>query len=270
MHALAGFTVVVTRPTRQQDGLVQQLRAQGADVTAIPLLAIDTITDAAQQQCIEQLLDSLHAQQIAIFISQNAAEQAVQVLRTRGQQWPATIQAFAVGSATAAFLADCGIVATAPARMDSEGLLALPELQSVDGKHCLIFRGQGGRETLAQTLRTRGAHVEYCELYRRSLPDTAKHQWQAWLQTHRDTPALICINSVETLRHLTTVDKAAPNRDNLALVVPGERVARAAREAGFACIVIADDARDSSILHVILQRSLQRSSHPNEVPSPTK
>ena len=249
---LAGFTVVVTRPARQNDALVQQLHTRGANVVAIPLLAIDPLDAPAQRQKIDTQLRDLQHCQLAIFISQNAAEQALQALAERQLTWSTSIQTFAIGSATTAFLAEHGISATSPEPMNSEGLLALPALQQVNGQRCLVFRGLGGRETLAHTLRERGATVEYCELYRRQLPAEAAAQWTNWISGSQNRTALICINSIETLKHLQLVDPAASLHDNLTLIVPGERVTRAATAAGFKNIVTANDATDNTMLHTII------------------
>jgi uroporphyrinogen-III synthase len=54
---------------------------------------------------------------------------------------------------------------------DSEALAELPELQDLQGRSVVIFRGQGGREWLRTKLEARGARVEYAECYRRARPD---------------------------------------------------------------------------------------------------
>lgn len=252
---LAGLAVAVTRPTRQNDALVQQLRTAGADVVAVPLLAIEPLQEPAQRQKIDAQLRQLPDCQMAIFISQNAAEQLLQALTDRQLSWPATVRTFAVGSATAAFLASHGIVAASPQQMDSEGLLAMPALQDIAGLHCLIFRGTSGRETLAQTLRGRGAIVDYCELYSRQLPEAAARLWANWIDGLQDRPALVFINSVETLKNLQAVDPCATSRDNLTLLVPGKRVARAAAAAGFQRVYAATDATDTAMFNTAILRA---------------
>lgn len=255
MGALNGLAVLVTRPAAQNASLMARLRDNGADAVALPLLAINPLTDAACQARIAEQLDHLSEQDFAVFISQNAAEQALSVMQLRAQAWPAAVQVFAVGSTTAAYLAQHGIVATVPLRMDSEGLLALPVLQQVNGLRGIVFRGLGGRENLATVLRERGATVEYCELYQRALPEAASSQWQAWRQRRWQGKTLICINSVESLKHLLSVaanDDSPITGDNVALLVPSVRVAHAAAQQGFMQIITAPDARDDSMINTIL------------------
>jgi uroporphyrinogen-III synthase len=49
-------------------------------------------------------------------------------------------------------------------------LLDLPELIDVSGRRVIIFRGDGGRELLGETLKARGATIEYVTCYRRDQP----------------------------------------------------------------------------------------------------
>jgi uroporphyrinogen-III synthase len=248
---LAGLSIAITRPLHQGDSLVSRLRAQGADATTIPLLTIAPLVEAAQVEAAKAQLQALDRVDIAIFVSRNAAEQLLQALAAQAVDWPNTITSIAVGSPTAQFLNDNGIVAISPARMDSEGMLALPALQTAQGKHCVIFRGIGGRETTAQTLRARGATVGYCELYQRVLPASAQDLWQSWINSGH-THKWACINSVETLHNLLQIDPQAATRANLTLVVPGERVTEYARRAGFSRIHTAVDATDHQMFQTII------------------
>ncbi|HQQ61937.1 MAG TPA: uroporphyrinogen-III synthase [Pseudomonadales bacterium] len=253
MGQLEGLQVVVTRPAPSAETLVQRFGSCGADAVAIPLLAIETLVEPTSCDRIERLLDDLPACDFAIFISQHAAEQAMLALQVRKQAWPSQVKAFAVGKSTGACLQQHGIATAVPEQMDSEGLLALPGLQAVNGQRGIIFRGVGGRETLAQALRGRGATVDYCELYQRTLPVEAAQQWRQWDSDQQAAEKLVCINSVETLDNLLAimqhaVDCQPTNRDNLTLLVPGERVARAASQRGFSHVVVAQDALDDTVI----------------------
>ena len=248
--SLAGLSVAVTRPLGQGDALVQRLQSAGAQAVSIPLLAIAPLTDEAAKQRVADCLQQLARVDVAIFVSRNAAEQLLAALAAHGIAWPEHIASIAVGSPTAQFLREHGIAAISPARMDSEGMLAMPALQTAQGKHCVIFRGCGGREKTAQTLRERGTSVDYCELYQRVLPDGAAAAWAAWI--NEDTAQkLACINSVETLQHLLQIDHHAAARANLALVVPGTRVTERAQHEGFAQLCTAVNATDDCIFQTI-------------------
>lgn len=166
---LAGVAVVVTRPAAQNQALCQMIAAAGGEAHALPVLAIAGL---AATSALRAQLGQLRSYQLAIFISANAVEYARQLL---ADTWPPPLSVAAVGKATARALMASGVqqVLQPTAGFNSESLLALPELQQVAGKKIIIFRGQGGRELLADSLRQRGAQVDYAEVYRRIRPEVS-------------------------------------------------------------------------------------------------
>ena len=162
---LAGKAVLVARPRRQAQALAEGIRAAGGEPLVFPVLQIEPVAPDAQARGV---LRALGAVRLAVFISANAVEHGLPLVRAAGG-WPAGLTAAAVGAATAAALRAQGVhrVLVPAHGADSEALLALPELRDVEGQRIVIFRGVGGRELLADTLRGRGAQVIYVECYRR-------------------------------------------------------------------------------------------------------
>ncbi len=162
MNPLAGLGVLITRPTARAAGLQAHVALLGGLPILFPALDILPVDDAAAStQC------DLAACDLAIFVSPSA----VQFGLARFPSWPACLPAAGVGQGTAAALRAAGVTAVlAPdVGADSEHLLALPQLQDMAGRRVCIFRGDGGRELLADTLRARGASVDYILCYRRGL-----------------------------------------------------------------------------------------------------
>jgi uroporphyrinogen-III synthase len=133
---------------------------------------------------------------------------------------------------------------------DSESLLALEPLQHVSGKRIVIFRGNGGRELLADTLRQRGARVDYAEVYRRGPPPPPADT--EWLQK----TDIITLTSSEALHNLVTMTPATA-RDALydkPLVVISERSAQLARQLGFRqSVLLTPRACDEAIIATLMQ-----------------
>ena len=155
----------------------------------------------------------------------------------------------AVGQATAAALEQHGhpadIVPTE--HFDSEGLLAMPELEAVAGKRILIIRGQNGREKLVESLRSRGAKVDYAEVYSRLATKQA-------LTFEADNIDVIVITSSEALVTLQQIamDTDKPWLFDKQLLVLHERIAMRARELGFKLNpVIADQASEAALLDAL-------------------
>jgi uroporphyrinogen-III synthase len=168
--SLAGRHVVVTRPAGQAAHFATALSEAGAIPVRFPVLEIRDIEDPAALLEAAIRLDSFD---IAVFVSPNAIQRALAVILAR-RAWPASLRVVTIGKSSERELARHGIhdVISPPLRFDSEALLELPELIDVAGKRVIIFRGDGGRELLGDTLIARGARIEYLSCYRRGKPQT--------------------------------------------------------------------------------------------------
>jgi uroporphyrinogen-III synthase len=166
---LSGRGIVVTRPREHAPALAERIRMAGGDPILFPTIEILPPEDPG---AVSNLIASLDGFQLAIFVSPTAAIRG-HGLVSASRNWPEGLRVAALGVGTARALEERGIhAAIAPAgEADSEALAALPELQNLQGRSIVIFRGQGGREWLRTRLEARGARVEYAECYRRARPD---------------------------------------------------------------------------------------------------
>jgi len=165
---LEGRHIVVTRPAGQAAHLAEALVNLGAQPVLFPVLAIFDIEDPAPLLDVAIRLDDYDW---AAFVSPNAVERALTPILAR-RPWPAGLRVATIGVSSEQALARFGItgVVAPRERFDSEALVALPELQDMAGKRVIIFRGDGGRELLGDTLKARGARVDYLSCYRRGKP----------------------------------------------------------------------------------------------------
>jgi uroporphyrinogen-III synthase len=228
---LSGIGVLVTRPEEQSHDLCQAIRAAGGEPVRFPVLAIEPIRDSPSLQAAMQRLEEFHW---AIFISPNAVLHAFAALDAHGGL-PGSLRTAAVGKGTARKLRSSGHPPhlVPPGRANSEALLEQPELQQVDGQRILIFRGRGGRELLAQTLRARGAEVEYAEVYRRVKPRAnITALLDRWARGEVD---VVTVTSNEGLHNLYEMvgEQGRQRLLDTPLVVVSERGAELARSLGF-------------------------------------
>lgn len=248
MPEASHLAIVVTRPQAQASSLCFQLKKAGFKVIQFPVIEI---TPAADIQGIKRQLSCLDHYDLAIFISANAVNAA---LALREGSWPQNLPVAAIGQATAKALEQQGIIASlvAPKPYNSEALLSQAELQTLDGKRMLILRGVGGREYLAETLRQRGAEVEYAEVYQRKVPDKKPLCLsKAWREKNQ---LVFVVTSNEGLQNLYDMVGDAERQNLLSsiLVVASNRTATLARELGFkSSALVADSASDDAILTVI-------------------
>ncbi|MDX1490842.1 MAG: uroporphyrinogen-III synthase [Pseudohongiellaceae bacterium] len=264
MNSLANTRVLLTRPDSQVSSLAAKIKAAQGQAASLPLLQIQRIQDPQAIERVKASVLSLDNYDLAIFISTNAATLGIEWIDQYWPQLPIGLEAYAVGPGTAAILqALPWPVHCSSAGVTSEDLLALPGLVDVKGKRIALFRGVGGRELIANSLRERGARVDYIELYERSTPHYAVEdliEVFSAIQVNRVvlTSSQILSTFTELLEGLESLkDKEARPLisllRNATLIVPSERVRAAALNSGFKKVVNAGGADDETVFKVLAQ-----------------
>jgi uroporphyrinogen-III synthase len=252
--------VLVTRPAGQADGLSRML--EDAGYTALRLATIE-IREPDEVESLQSLVESLQDYDLAVFISVNAVARGLDYILAR-RDWPQQVKIATVGASSAAALREHGLAPDlVPAHQyNSEALLALDELQDMHGKRVVILRGNGGREHLRDTLRARGAEVDYVEVYRRVCPATDSQLMRSLLQP--GALDIITLTSNETLLNLFTMagEDGQPQLRTLPLVVASERQAQLARELGFEhAAVVAENAGDAALVEAVKRLANRECQH---------
>jgi uroporphyrinogen-III synthase len=240
--------VLVTRPVGEaSQSLCALLSGAGYDTYSQPLLALSDALELTAEQA--EKVRELGAYQHIIFVSTNAVRVGMPLLQECWPQLPLGMNWYAVGEATAKSLSRFDITAITPGKnMTSEGLLALPYLQNVQGQRVLIVKGEGGRDTMRTELLHRGALVDELPCYRRSPPELPAGALAAHIvQNEID---VILLSSGEGLANLLLLLSPAETNTvkDVGLIVPSDRVAVMARDAGFKHVSTAENASDEAML----------------------
>ncbi len=249
---LSGVAIAITRPVDQAKKLSALITEAGGTPILFPLIAIEPLNDYSE---FEAVLNKINQYDWAIFISSNAVQNGMPRLLKQGI--PAKLQFAAIGPITAAELQDFGIkkVLTplshvqlgdeTKVRFDSESLLALPEMLAVNDKKVLIFRGIGGRDVLADTLKARGASVTFAECYQRINPQT-NCDLLASLYSAKKLHGIV-VTSSEAMRHLLDLARDSEWLKNITLFVNHARIAELPLQMGLK-VKVADAPGDETML----------------------
>lgn len=242
---LQGRNIVITRPAGQMAHLADALIGLGAKPILFPVLAIFDVADPSALQDMAIRLDQFD---LACFVSPNAVEKSLSAILAR-RSWPARLRVATVGKSSEMALAKFGItdVVAPQGRFDSEALLDLPELQDMNGKRVVIFRGDGGRELLGETLKQRGAQIEYIACYRRDRPEIDPAPLlKLWADNQLDA---VTVTSSEGLRNLVDmVGKLGQTwLKKTPLFVPHQRIAGLARALGCHEVILTGPGDDGLV-----------------------
>ena len=157
----------------------------------------------------------------------------------------------AVGSGTARALQRAGVERPLrPERMDSEGVLAMPDLQSIAGLEVALVTAPGGRGLLGPALRERGATLRVAEVYARRALRGGARRLAAFVADERgvllasSAEAFGLLNARLPAAHTAAGDRARRR----AVVVSSERLAAIAADAGFLHILRADAPTPAALI----------------------
>ena len=238
---LRGRVLVITRPAGTARALVRQVRALGGTPVLLPGLALRGPHDAA---AVRAALCAGLADELVIFTSPAAVRHAAALapLRTGAV-------VLAVGRGTARALQRHGAPgALVPDQPDSEGLLGHPLLQDLRERRVTLIGAPGGRGVLRTQLAARGARLHEVQVYRRVPPRLDRRHVTALLAL--PGAARVLLSSHEALQNLCRLlpGPALARLRAATAVVSSERMASAARDAGFTQIELAASAMSDDML----------------------
>lgn len=247
-------TIVVTRPSGQARQLIEVLtraietsgvgKRSLPEILSLPLL---TIVPKSDEHLADHIATVLSSADLAIFVSPNAIESVMRLLERDWQDFSKKIIPIGVmGGSSHLALKNHGIgleenptpiiIPRDNENWDSEGLWQ--ELQKLQwnwqNKKVAIFKGEGGRDWLADTLTKAGAAVETISTYSRVPLDLDNPAWH--LVREMDLSAsLWLLTSSEAVRYLGEVmkDQFTQNLNTASALCPHHNIADAAELIGF-------------------------------------
>ena len=245
--------LLLTRQAADNQRLAARFAAEGVETYSVPLLELRPCVEGPVERQHMLDLDRYHA---VVVVSPTAARLGLERLDRYWPQPPVGIDWLAVGGGTAQVLREYGLPAQCPEQgQDSEALLALPLWQAHFARpdlKVLIWRGEDGREHLADQIRAAGGTVDYLPLYARSAPDSLSAELTA---VARRVDRLIVL-SVQALNNWRTAAGDDWQRQrHWRCWVPSERIAAQAAALGCTDVVTCRGADDSALVEAVLTGS---------------
>lgn len=205
---LSGKTIAITRPAEQADGVVERLRALGANPVSTPTIAIVPPEDF---QRLDLAIRNLSTYDWLLLTSVNGVRVFRERLDALGMD-PAKLDNLkigAIGPATAGALEAGGFsVAFVPTSYRAESILA--EIGQVTGQRMLLPRAELARPLLARGLRTLGAEVDEIAAYR-TVPGPGIAELAALLRANRVDAIAFTSSSTVRFFHQGLLQMAEPS-----------------------------------------------------------
>ncbi|VFP79773.1 uroporphyrinogen-III synthase [Candidatus Erwinia haradaeae] len=246
------MSILVTRPSPFSDELVRSLRHRGRIAWAFPLIEF---MPGTQLNILHEHLQALEPGDLVFILSRNVVHYAKIIFTRINASWPKILNYYAMGRNTAlAFQNSSGHIAFWPQKpANSEILIQLLPLKSIEGKKALILRGNGGRNLLKDTLLRYGAQVELIECYQRCKKNYHSiEEGRRWRIKGINT---LVVTSGEMLKQLYSLFSDQDREEWLLqcnLIIVSERLEILAKNLGWTNIHISSGADNKSLLNKII------------------
>jgi uroporphyrinogen-III synthase len=244
---LEGTRIAITRPAGTGAAWADRVRALGGTPLLLPGSSLRAMPNVRPARV--AMREAL-ACDVVIFTSPAAVRFARRLGVLRGNAI-----VLAPGAGTRGALRRAGSCnAIAPAREDSEGVLALPALREVRGRRVGIIGAAGGRGLLDRELATRGAVVIHAHVYQR-IPARLDRRHADALRRNARSPLYVLLSSAEALANIAASlpDDALRALLRGTAVASSARLAAIARKAGFARVLRGESAHPQALLEAVVQ-----------------
>lgn len=261
--------VIVTRPARDAQHWVQQLRQGGIEAEALPLIDIAPASSPSDLQALEQAWQTLDSYAACMFVSANAVEHFFRgnsaaslefteqsainnIANSASSRSLPDLRFMAPGPGTVAALVAAGVPAAqidAPApdasQFDSQALWQVVGPRRWQGRRVLIVRGHSvgaagegtgspGRDWLARQWEAAGAQVDFLAVYQRRAPVLTEAQLQRVRAASTDG-SIWLFSSSEAVANLASLPAMDWGRARAVATHP--RIADTVRAAGWGVVV---------------------------------
>ena len=194
------FTLLNTRPVHQADKLNELVIQQGGQSINCPTIEIQWLAISDNEFVGCRPFDK------AIFTSVNSVlgwYRFQQKLSSEAKKLFSQTEFYAIGKATQEKGLELGleIKTLSQKQFDSEHFLAHEKMLAIKGQQIAIFKGEGGRSLIEETLTSRGAAVKLFDVYQRKIAPFCVSQWDRFLKS--SSPVLL-LSSLESWQNLAS------------------------------------------------------------------
>ena len=203
-RSLIGLRVLVGRARHQASVLSAALKALGAEVIEIPLIAIQP---PHSFQPLDSALHELTKYQWLVLTSVNGVDALAARIEQLGlnPQSLKHLKIAAIGPSTSKRIAKLGLaVSVVPPRYIAESVVDSLR-DKVKGEHILLVRARIARDVIPSELEKAGARVDTVEAYETVVPESSRARLRLLMSDRKQRPHVITFTSSSTVRNFVAL-----------------------------------------------------------------